>query len=549
AAATAATLSVMWLCAFKQAGNYILPYSYSALHGCALGLAALALAVKAVGSRQKAAGSSEKAEDKDLISDESDSSHQAQCKQLSAAYWLAAAGALAGLATLAKTEMGLAALTAGVMAAALAGYPNKRRAAALTLAFAMPAMLVVVAAYGIIVARVGWQTLSQDSFLFLRNLSPELIYFNKRVSGFDQPLQSFIQMIAATARLAAIAIIIATLSLIITRNGKDRASGKIALAEAGITDAGRITYLQLWALFALSLIVFFLIPLADGMSWDKGPYLAMPLLLAALLIGALVVYQKQVSKRGEANEKIITLIVVGAYALASLARVILRVRSGGAYSSYLLPASVILFTYGWARLFAGLFRDGRTRRVARNIAIGLILADVVATAGLLAYRYRAKNTYPIVTERGTIIAVPDLGQAVEEAMDFIKKETAPGEAVAVMPEGTSLNFFTERPNPIREEITTPGYLDAAGEERAIRQLEQSNTRLILVTNRATPEFGPAVFGRDYCERLMAWIDANFEPVAIFGPDKSDDLQIGDKTFFIRAYRKKQKVLTLLRPEF
>jgi len=31
----AATLSVMWLCAFKQAGNYILPYSYSALHGCA----------------------------------------------------------------------------------------------------------------------------------------------------------------------------------------------------------------------------------------------------------------------------------------------------------------------------------------------------------------------------------------------------------------------------------------------------------------------------------------------------------------------------------
>ena len=27
-ASTAATLSVMWLCAFKQAGNYVLPYSY-----------------------------------------------------------------------------------------------------------------------------------------------------------------------------------------------------------------------------------------------------------------------------------------------------------------------------------------------------------------------------------------------------------------------------------------------------------------------------------------------------------------------------------------
>src|SRR5262249_53211295 len=46
APSAAATLSVMWLCAFKQAGNYILPYSYSALHGCALGLASLALMVK-----------------------------------------------------------------------------------------------------------------------------------------------------------------------------------------------------------------------------------------------------------------------------------------------------------------------------------------------------------------------------------------------------------------------------------------------------------------------------------------------------------------------
>ena len=46
--AAAATLSVMWLCAFKQAGNYILPYSYSALHGCALGLLSLGLLVRFV---------------------------------------------------------------------------------------------------------------------------------------------------------------------------------------------------------------------------------------------------------------------------------------------------------------------------------------------------------------------------------------------------------------------------------------------------------------------------------------------------------------------
>ena len=107
-----------------------------------------------------------------------------------------------------------------------------------------------------------------------------------------------------------------------------------------------------------------------------------------------------------------------------------------------------------------------------------------------------------------------------------------------MPEGTSLNFFTDRPNPLRDEITIPGILDPEGERRAIERLMATNTRLVLITNRATPEFGPAVFGRDYCKTLMGWIEENFEQCAVLGPDKRPDIQIGDKTFFIRAYRKK-----------
>jgi hypothetical protein len=107
-----------------------------------------------------------------------------------------------------------------------------------------------------------------------------------------------------------------------------------------------------------------------------------------------------------------------------------------------------------------------------------------------------------------------------------------------MPEGTSLNFFTDRPNPLREEITTPGFLNQEGEERAIRQLVLSNTRYVLIANRATSEFGAEAFGRDYCQTLMRWIEQNFEPCAIFGVDQDQDQQIGDKTFFIRAYRRR-----------
>jgi hypothetical protein len=524
----AATLSVMWLCAFKQAGNYVLPYSYSALHGCAFGLASLALLIRFVETQTKSELTPNK---------QRSNSRFAASPNRRFALSLALAGAAAGLAILAKTEMGLAAVSAGVVGVALAGYPSVRRASVYGAMFVAPAAVVVLGVYTYIAARVGWHTLAEDSLLFFRHLPPELVYFNKRVSGFDQPLQSLTQMIGAAVRVASLAAIIATVSLLLTRRKSDLTPARVAMPDLSVSDAGQARFGQIWILLVGSLLVFVLIPTVGALNWEKGPYLAMPILLVGLLGAAFLRYRKQISK-GALDRQTLIVLTVAVYALASLARVILRVRSGGAYSSYLLPASVIVFTYAWSHPFADIFRDGKTRRLARNIAIGLILADVAATAGLLSFRYRDKNNYSLKTDRGTMVAVPDLGQSMNEAISFIKSETADGEPVAVMPEGTSLNFFTDRPNPLREEITTPGYLDRDGEERAIKQLTQSNTQLVLVTNRATPEFGPEVFGRDYCQTLMQWIEQNFEECAIFGPDHSSNQRIGDKTFFIRAYRRK-----------
>src|SRR5262249_226536 len=155
----------------------------------------------------------------------------------------------------------------------------------------------------------------------------------------------------------------------------------------------------------------------------------------------------------------------------SLARIILRVRSGGAYSSYLIPVSVILFTYCWIYIFPRFLSGWRARMVAGRITLAILLADVVLTAVLISYRYRINDTYAISCARGTILTQPEVGRAFDEAIQFINAQSRPGEAVAVLPEGTSLDFLTDRRNPLREEIVTPGFLDLAGEQRAIGQLE------------------------------------------------------------------------------
>jgi hypothetical protein len=257
----------------------------------------------------------------------------------------------------------------------------------------------------------------------------------------------------------------------------------------------------------------------------------MPVVLVMLII--LFGHRYRTARAIDTRDAI--LITCCVYALVSLARTILHVRSGGAYGAYLLPVSVVMFTYAWMHPFAERLRLPEARRLARLTVLTLLIGDAVITAGMLAYRYRTRQTTPIVTARGTIIASRDLGQAWNEAIAYIAAHTPDGSAVAVLPEGTSINFLADRRNPLREEITTPGFLDAAGEARAIRQLQENGTALILLTNRSTREFGPEAFGRDYCQRLMRWIEDRYVVCAMFGPVKNPGLQIGDPRFFIRAY--------------
>jgi len=471
AAAGTATLTVMWLCVFKPAGNYVLPYSYNALHGTALGLVTLVILTSAL----------------------------KRSRDPRVRMWFPIAGCIAGLTMLAKTEMGLVALTAGVSAAVLAAHPDRRRAVGLAIMFVTPAACLTLAVYAIIAWRVGWSTLVFDSFLLVYNVPPELVSYNARISGFDEPLRSLSRMLVAALKLVIVAAVV----------------GAISSATAG----PRAARPRAWYALAAAIGAATVLSVTTGLDWDRGPYLAMPF----LLVGVLAMRPTPI------------VALYSIYAIAALARMILHVRSGGAYGSFLLPMSVIVFIYLWEGPFADWFVEAAVRRAIRATALTLLFVVAAASAGILAWRYRTSNTVVIATARGTMIAPPDVGQAWNEALAYIDRHTRPGDSVAVMPEGTTLDFLSGRRNPLREEITTPGFLDAAGEARAIRQLQDARTGLILIANRPTREFGPAAFGRDYCQHLMRWIEVHYAPCAIFGPVKDSGLQIGDQPFFIRAY--------------
>jgi hypothetical protein len=278
-------------------------------------------------------------------------------------------------------------------------------------------------------------------------------------------------------------------------------------------------------------------PILRKVRWSDGVLRGLPIVLLLVLLALVWGFLRQ---RTQAREEPATsgLIVLFFYAAASLGRIVLRVTVETAYSATLLPAAIIALSYVAVELLERVFRRPAERRQTREAAVVFLFVYALWSGALLAKLCLKGEWATIDSPRGTMRSLPEHARAINGAIRYVLAETRPGEPVACLPEGTAIDFLTGRRNPLREEIATPGYLDHEGEARAIARLEATDTKLVLIQNRPTTEFGATVFGRDYCQRLMAWIEEHFEPVATFG-DATATTPFGDyPPFFIRAYRRK-----------
>jgi hypothetical protein len=494
--AAAATLLVAGMCALKTQGNYILPYSYNALHGSVAGLLTLVLAIRYAQTRRP--------------------------------IWIFCAGLCAAVAMTAKTEFGAPAIMIGAVATLLIEYPNLRRITKGLIAFLAPALGIPAMVYAEMIHRVGWHVINYENHVFFANVPAELFYFNRWVSGTDNPVKNLALMFGWALQLPALAFLIcwACLRIVRRREMRSAATPRVGLAPSAGQRGPWIALACGAAGWAMA-------------AWYRtegiGPFVAMPVLLLVVITISLRRYLVEFREGKAHDTENLALALTAIFSLAMLARIILRVRSGGSYASYLLPGTVVMLAFLWVEVFPSWFADPRARPMARRVALILLALGATTTMIVMIFRYRQQLNYRLTTPRGVIWMDTNYGPAFKQAMDLIEQRTAPGDPVAVMPEGTSLDFFTDRRNPTRDEIVTPGYLDAAGEENAIERIRDAGTRLVFITNRPTLEFGKRIFGQDYDQRLVGWIEANYKLCGVLGRDTHPSMEIGDRQFFIRAY--------------
>ncbi|MFN0121307.1 MAG: hypothetical protein ACKV2V_12480, partial [Blastocatellia bacterium] len=431
-----------------------------------------------------------------------------------------------------KQEFALAA-AAAISATLLYAHHNRRGTFfARLLAAGFVAAAIATPAYAWFVWQVGWRTLVIDCHLLFTHLPASLVFYNQRRMGTDAPLFSLLQMSGAVMTSLTLATLIIVIACLITRR-----SARIAWATEQHDPLRLVQWRAVAALVLSTASALYVMAQTRG-HWDGSPLRALPLMLLLLILSS----WRRRAGAAELPGGRPVIFIIAMFALTVIARVALRVPGGGAFGGYFLPASMILIVYLLTRSLPRWIEDRtqhqrlatRTRAVARAaIATALLLTIIV-----FSVRYHRNFPYLVQGPRGVLYTTQAVGAPLQQALDYLARNTAPGEAIAVFPEGADIAFLSGRRMPLRHQIYIPGFLDEAEQQRAIDRLTSQRVRYVLIINRLTREFGKTAFGDDYYQTLGAHIESHYTLAQTFTPrpmDNAAQLQPGDTTFFIKVF--------------
>jgi hypothetical protein len=411
------------------------------------------------------------------------------------------AGTAIGMTALTRVEFAAAAAIAGLAWVAGIWREEGLRAALQALAWmAGPALAIPILVLGTLAARVGadrlfWQNLWPIDFL--------------RAAGFNAyrewtPFDAA-SVASSLARgaiyLALLAGLTATAVKLHGARGLARAKALWPLAAAGL---GSLLLLAVWKASGVfsgaeAAVQEEAEQLLLGMSWL--PLLS--LLAAALVARALVRRQAApLSGRWPLDLALVAVAVL----LCSRAYDQFTMTSAAPY--YAAPAVLLL----------GLLhqRVGDRWPGARP-AVMAMLAAVAAGIALYAIvaLYPDKGTV-VHTAAGNYVGDSRSAGAQQQAIDFLRSHTSPGEPVLALPADAGIYFLADRPQALYENMFLPGLLDTEADERAaIARLQRERVRYALVSNRDTSAFETGRFGTGYDQLLGRYLRSG-RPVASFG---------------------------------
>ncbi|MGZ6987753.1 MAG: hypothetical protein ACXVH0_02215 [Thermoanaerobaculia bacterium] len=168
------------------------------------------------------------------------------------------------------------------------------------------------------------------------------------------------------------------------------------------------------------------------------------------------------------------------------------------YGAFSAPLALVV-ALSW------LGRRTRSRGVLTALVLGLSVAQ---TAGRIHGIGMAEMTFTKLPG-ASVFLLPAESRFVTEAARVIRETVPEGGSAGIFPEPGFLLFVTGRRNPFVDELFVPGIQDAAAEDLMIRRLRERPPDALLITNRAFPEFGGAVYGNGLLDRFFLEVSRRY----------------------------------------
>ncbi|HYE72577.1 MAG TPA: glycosyltransferase family 39 protein, partial [Blastocatellia bacterium] len=459
-------LMVLVVCAIKATANYIMPYSFGALYALVFALGALLCSIVYVRRKNR--------------------------------WWLGCAGLLSGAVLTSKLEITLPAIAAAGLAWCINSF-QKRKIQWFDLALLiLPLVLINFIVFGLVLKQVPLNVLLEDNRLLFTNMPEQLYYFNQRVSGLADWPRGLAASIAGSTLWIAVCGLCALIGLLIAKRNQAQSNKSQERWHKPLIAS--LSGFILWALIVFSF----------NLRSDASPLTGGLLLLIAIIVWA----GWRVVRQQDARAPV--MLIISIFALGSIARVFLNVTVSSTYSPFFLPAVIIVYLYVLFEIAPKtLLNSKQAQKKAVSAAVVLMLIAVIATAFGTARRVRRKYNYQVITARGSFYTTQEIGLPAAQILRWIETETLPEDHVLIIPQGTSLNFLSARRSPFAEEILLPGFVAGEAEQQAIQKLDAERVPWIIIENFPSDEFQQAIFGRDYNQQLVEWINQKYVPVAKF----------------------------------
>jgi hypothetical protein len=268
---------------------------------------------------------------------------------------------------------------------------------------------------------------------------------------------------------------------------------------------------RVWIASALFLFLL-LVPQFQRLVWSN---LVRPLPLFMVVLAAVclaLVFKPGLDREGK--DRMILRATLALFALALLAKMIFKVRVAHYGFGLSMPATLLLVVSIVDWIPQMITRKGGYGALFRAGSLALLVLAGQGFLGNFERWFRHKN-YP-VGSGADLIRADERGYLVAPALDEIGRQLAPDDTLVVVPEGVMLNYLSRRVNPTPHINFMPPELIMFGERNILAAFEAHPPDYVAVAHKQTEEYGLLYFGKDYGQKIHAWIMENYTQVKLWG---------------------------------